>query len=140
MYKRQGFTIVAQEIKSLANQTWRATEEIQSQIGAIRDSSSEAIGAIDAMNTTVGSLNQISGNVATVVEQQNAAAANIAQIIRRAADETVFAAGHIDIVCRIAAETDEAASHVAESADKLSRQSVHLDTEVAQFLGRIRAA
>jgi len=135
-----GFTIVAQEIKSLANQTWRATEEIQSQIGAIRDSSSEAIGAIDAMNTTVGSLNQISGNVATVVEQQNAAAANIAQIIRRAADETVFAAGHIDIVCRIAAETDEAASHVAESADKLSRQSVHLDTEVAQFLGRIRAA
>lgn len=135
-----GFTIVAQEIKSLANQTWRATEEIQSQIGAIRDSSSDAIGAIDAMNATVGSLNQISGNVATVVEQQNAAAANIAQIIRRAADETVFAAGHIDIVSRIAAETDEAASHVAESADKLSRQSVHLDAEVAQFLGRIRAA
>lgn len=135
-----GFTIVAQEIKSLANQTWRATEEIQNQIGAIRDSSTDAIGAIDAMNATVGSLNQISSNVATVVEQQNAAAANIAQIIRRAADETVFAAGHIDIVSRIAAETDEAASHVAESADELSRQSVHLDTEVAQFLSRIRAA
>lgn len=135
-----GFTIVAQEIKSLANQTWRATEEIQSQIGAIRDSSTEAIDAIDAMNATVGSLNQISGNVATVVEQQNAAAAGIAQLIRRAADETVFAAGHIDIVSRIAAETDEAASHVAESADELSRQSVHLDAEVAQFLGRIRAA
>lgn len=135
-----GFTVVAQEIKSLANQTWRATEEIQNQIGAIRESSTEAIVAIDAMNATVGSLNQISGNVATVVEQQNAAAAGIAQIIRRAADETVFAAGHIDIVSRIAAETDEAASHVAESADKLSRQSVHLDSEVAQFLGRIRAA
>lgn len=135
-----GFTVVAQEIKSLANQTWRATEEIQSQIGAIRESSTEAIDAIDAMNATVGSLNQISGNVATVVEQQNAAAANIAHIIRRAADETVFAAGHIDIVSRIAAQTDEAASHVAESADKLSRQSVHLDAEVAQFLGRIRAA
>lgn len=135
-----GFTVVAQEIKSLANQTWRATEEIQNQIGAIRESSTEAIVAIDAMNATVGSLNQISGNVATVVEQQNAAAAGIAQIIRRAADETVFAAGHIDIVSRIAAETDEAASHVAESADMLSRQSVHLDSEVAQFLGRIRAA
>lgn len=135
-----GFTVVAQEIKSLANQTWRATEEIQSQIGAIRESSTEAIVAIDAMHATVGSLNQISGNVATVVEQQNAAAAGIAQIIRRAADETVFAAGHIDIVSRIAAETDEAASHVAESADKLSRQSVHLDNEVAQFLSRIRAA
>ena len=47
-----GFTIVAQEIKSLANQTWRATEEIQSQIGAIRDSSSEAIGAIDGLERT----------------------------------------------------------------------------------------
>ncbi|MBD3849274.1 methyl-accepting chemotaxis protein [Bosea sp. OAE752] len=135
-----GFTIVAQEIKSLATQTWRATEEIQGQIEAIHQSGSEAIAAIDAMNLTIGSLNQISGAVAIVVEQQNVATAGIAENIRQAADETVTAAGHIDIVSRVAAETDEAASHIALSADELSLQSSHLDAEVAQFLGRVRAA
>lgn len=135
-----GFTIVAQEIKSLANQTWSATEEIQGQIEAIHRSGSEAIAAIDVMNQTIGSLNQISGAVATVVEQQNAATAGIAANIRQAADETVAAASHIDIVSRVAAETDEAASHIAQSADQLSLQSSHLDAEVAQFLGRVRTA
>lgn len=135
-----GFTIVAQEIKSLANQTWRATEEIQGQIGAIHASGAEAIAAIDAMNATIGSLNEISGTVAVVVEQQNAATAGIADNIRQAADETIAAASNIDIVSRVAAETDEAAGHIAESADRLSMQSSHLDAEVAQFLGRVRAA
>lgn len=135
-----GFTIVAQEIKSLANQTWRATEEIQGQIEAIHRSGSEAIAAIDAMNETIGSLNQISGTVAVVVEQQNAATTGIADNIRQAADETIAAASNIDIVSRVAAETDEAASHIAQSADELSLQSTHLDAEVAQFLGRVRAA
>ncbi len=134
-----GFTIVAQEIKALANQTWRATEEIQGQIEAIHSSGAEATAALDAMNATIGSLNHISGMVAVVIEQQNAATAGIAENIRQAADETIAAASHIDIVSRVATETDEVASHIAESADRLSRQSTHLDAEVAQFLDRIRA-
>ena len=77
--------------------------------------------------------------VAVVIEQQNAATAGIAENIRQAADETIAAASHIDIVSRVATETDEVASHIAESADRLSRQSTHLDAEVAQFLDRIRA-
>lgn len=135
-----GFTIVAQEIKSLANQTWRATEEIQGQIEAIHRSGSEATAAIDAMNATICSLNDISSTVAVVIEQQNAAAAGIVENIRQAAGETVTVASHIDIVSRVATETDEVAGHIADSADRLSRQSTHLDAEVAQFLGRIRAA
>lgn len=135
-----GFTVVAQEIKSLASQTWQATEEIRGQIEAIHRSGGEAIGAIDAMNTTIGSLNEISGTVAVYIEQQNAATNGIAENIRQAADETISAANHIDIVSRVAAETGEAASHVADSADQLSHQSHHLDTEVAQFLSRIRVA
>lgn len=133
-----GFTVVAQEIKSLANQTWRATEEIQGQIEAIHRSGADAIAAIDTMNVTIESLNAISGTVAVVVEQQNAATAGIADNIRQAADETIAAASNIDIVSRVAAETDEAAGHIAESADRLSLQSSHLDAEVAQFLGRVR--
>ncbi|SFJ27126.1 methyl-accepting chemotaxis protein [Bosea sp. OK403] len=135
-----GFTVVAQEIKTLANQTSRATEKIQGQIEAIRSSSEDAIRAIDAMNTTIGSLNEVSAAVATVVEQQSAATAGIASNIQVAAKETVSASGNIEIVSRIATETGAAAAFVAESADRLDRQSADLDLEVAQFLERIREA
>jgi methyl-accepting chemotaxis protein len=135
-----GFAVVAQEVKALANQTSRATEDIQGQIEAIRTSSDDAIRAIDTMYKTIGSLNEISAAVAAVVEQQNAATVGIARNIEAAAKETVAAADNIEIVSRVAAEAGEAASFVAESADKLAQQSAHLDTEVAEFLGRIRAA
>lgn len=135
-----GFAVVAQEVKALANQTSRATEDIQSQIEAIRTSGDDAIRAIDAMYMTIGSLNEVSAAVAAVVEQQNAATVGIAHNIEAAARETVAASGNIEAVSRVAAEAGEAASFVAESADKLARQSAQLDIEVAQFLGRIRAA
>ncbi|TCR63526.1 methyl-accepting chemotaxis protein [Bosea sp. BK604] len=135
-----GFAVVAQEVKALANQTSRATEDIQSQIEAIRTSSDDAIRAIDAMYTSIGSLNQVSAAVATVVEQQSAATIGIAHNIDAAAKETVTAASNIEIVSKVAAEAGEAASYVAQSADRLAEQSAQLDTEVAQFLGRIRAA
>ncbi|MFC5421636.1 methyl-accepting chemotaxis protein [Bosea eneae] len=135
-----GFAVVAHEIKGLADETWRATEQIQSQIDAIGVSGADAVQAIDAMTATIETLNQISRAVAIVVEKQNVATAGIAENVRRAASETVTAGGHIDIVNRVAGETGEAAHHVADSADALARQSADLDTEVAQFLGRIRAA
>lgn len=135
-----GFAVVAQEIKGLADETWRATEQIQNQIDAIGLSGADAIEAIDTMTATIDTLNQISGAVAAVVEKQNVATAGIAANVKRAADETVTAGGHIDIVSRVAEETGEAANHVADSADVLSRQSADLDTEVADFLGRIRVA
>ncbi|MGX1790072.1 methyl-accepting chemotaxis protein [Bosea sp. NPDC055332] len=135
-----GFAVVAHEIKGLASETWRATEQIQSQIDAISLSGADAVKAIDTMTATIDTLNQISGAVAMVVEQQNIATAGIAEHVKQAASETVTAGGHIDIVSRVAEETGEAANHVADSADVLSRQSADLDTEVAQFLGRIRVA
>ncbi|WP_089174763.1 methyl-accepting chemotaxis protein [Bosea sp. AS-1] len=139
-HARGGFSVVAQEIKSLAEQTSHATEAIQSQIDAIHYSSRTAISAIDTMNTTIGSLNRISSQVAAVVEQQTSAAAGIAANLGRVANETVVAGEHIEFASRMATETDAAASHIAESADTLSQQSTHLDQEVAQFLGHIRAA
>ncbi|RDJ27307.1 chemotaxis protein [Bosea caraganae] len=135
-----GFAVVAQEVKALANQTSQATQEIQSQIEAIRTSSELAIRAIDTMYMTIGSLNEISAAVATVVEQQNAATVGIAHNIEAAAKETILAADNIEAVSRVAAEAGEAASYVAQSADRLAAQSAQLDIEVAQFLGRIRAA
>ncbi len=96
--------------------------------------------AAPSMNDTIGSLNRISGHVAAVVEQQTAAAVGLAANIGRVANETVVAGEHIEFASRMATETDVAAGQIADSADRLSRQSTHLDQEVAQFLGHIRAA
>ena len=74
------------------------------------------------------------------MEQQNAATAGITRNIQVTANEAVTISSNIEIVSRVAAETGQAANYVAESADELARQSAHLDVEVAQFLGRIRAA
>jgi methyl-accepting chemotaxis protein len=135
-----GFAVVAHEVKALANQTSQATEEIQGEIAAMRRSSEDASRAIDIMNLTIGSLNQMSAAVAVVMEQQNAATAGITRNIQVTANEAVTISSNIEIVSRVAAETGQAANYVAESADELARQSAHLDVEVAQFLGRIRAA
>ena len=78
--------------------------------------------------------------VAAVIEQQNIATTGIASNIEIAAEETIAASRNIEIVSRFAAETGDAATFVADSADRLAEQSVHLDREVAQFLGRIRTA
>ncbi|MGO4735026.1 methyl-accepting chemotaxis protein [Bosea sp. 2KB_26] len=138
-HSSSGFAVVAQEVKALAHQTSLATEDTQRQIEAIRNSSGETIRAIDTMNTTIGSLNEVSAAVATVVEQQNAATSGIARNIEAAAHETIATSGNIEFVSKVAAEAGQAAAFVAESANRLAAQSAHLDTEVAQFLGRIRA-
>jgi methyl-accepting chemotaxis protein len=135
-----GFIVVAQEVKALATQTSRATENIQRQIEAIRSSSSDAIHAIKAMDGMIRSLNDVSTAVAVVVEQQNEATAGIARTIHLAAQDTLAVTGTIEVVDRAASEAGSTAGLVSDSADQLAVQANHLDTEVTQFLTRIRAA
>lgn len=135
-----GFAVVAQEVKTLAGQTSKATENIQRQIAAIRQSSTEALSAIDVMNQMIGSLNDVSTAVAAVVGQQTHATAGIGDTIELAARETVAVSDTIGVVDRVAAESGSVAGFVATSADLLSVQAGQLGTEVAQFLDRIREA
>lgn len=135
-----GFAVVAQEVKALAGETSRATANIQRQITAIRQSSSEALSAIDIMNEMIGSLNDVSTAVAAVVGQQAQATVGIGNTIELAARETLAVSDTISVVDRVAAESGSAAGFVATSADRLSVQAGQLDTEVAQFLGRVRNA
>lgn len=135
-----GFVVVAQEVKALASQTSRATENIQRQIEAIRRSSSDAIQAIGAMNGMIESLNDVSIAVAVVVEQQNEATAGIARTIHLAAQDTLAVTGTIEVVDRAASRTGSTAGLVSDSADQLAVQANQLDTEVTHFLSRIRAA
>lgn len=136
----RGFAVVAGEVKALAGQTAAATSEIQSQIQAIRNSSDEAIGAIDAMNRTISTLREISAAVSSVVEKQSTATTGIAANVGQAAQQTVTTTGNIRIVSRFASEAGQVADFVALSADNLATTADELQTAVDQFLLRIRAA
>ena len=136
----KGFAVVATEVKSLAAQTSKATEEIASQIGAVQSVTSDAVSAIEAINKTIGEINSVSFSIMAAVEEQSAVTNGIAGSVSDAAQGTRTVESDIDRVTRAAAETDEAATAMTQAARELQDGSVKLDGAVAAFLGRIRAA
>ena len=136
----KGFAVVAAEVKNLANQTARATEEIGAQIASVQSSTGDAVVAIAAIDKTVGTLDQIAASIASAVEQQSASTREIARNVQQAAagagDVNVNIAG----VREAAAESGSAASQVLASAGDIAKQAETLRGEVARLLERVRAA
>jgi methyl-accepting chemotaxis protein len=136
----KGFAVVASEVKTLAGQTARATEEIGSQITAIQTATGEAVGAIQRIDGTIGQLSEISAAIAAAVEQQSAATREIASNVQQAARGTDEVATNIVGVTQSSGEVGAAAQQVLGSASELSQQSERLKVEVDQFLRGIRVA
>src|SRR5690606_14889742 len=84
----KGFAVVASEVKTLANQTARATEEIGQHIGGIQSATGEAVGAIQGITATIAEINEIAGSIASAVEQQGAATREISRNVQEAARGT----------------------------------------------------
>jgi len=136
----KGFAVVAGEVKQLAGQTARATEEIAAQIAAIQAATGEAVGAITGIGTTIGEMSEIAGTIAAAVEQQGAATREIAGNVTEAARGTAEISSHIAGVTHAADETGSAAEQVLGVAHGLSRQAESLRREVAGFVTGIRGA
>jgi methyl-accepting chemotaxis protein len=136
----KGFAVVASEVKSLANQTAKATEDISAQIAAIQEATSGAVTAIGGISGTIAEMNDISTGIAAAIEQQSAAVDEIARNIQQAAAGTQQVSGNIADVTHTASETGAASNQVLSAAGDLSRQSETLNREVEQFLTGIRAA
>jgi len=134
----KGFAVVANEVKSLANQTAKATDEIGSQIAAVQNATRDAVGAIGAIATTIGQINDISGSIAAAVEEQGAATQEIARNVQQAAMGTQEVTGTIARVSAAAFETGNAAREVLGSAEQLNRHSMELNNEVERFVRDIR--
>jgi methyl-accepting chemotaxis protein len=136
----KGFAVVATEVKSLAAQTSKATEEIASQIGAVQSVTGDAVAAIEAINKTIGEINSVSFSIMAAVEEQSAVTNGIAGSVSDAAGGTRSVETDIGRVTRAADETGTAASAMNDAARHLKQGSVELDRAVSGFLGRIRAA
>lgn len=136
----KGFAVVASEVKSLANQTAKATEDISGQISAIQHSTEQAVAAIVSIGKIVGEVSQVSDAISSAVIEQNSATQEIARNVQEAARGTADVSESVAGVMQTAGETGAAAGVVLETANSVSEQSARLRTEVQSFLDTIRAA
>jgi methyl-accepting chemotaxis protein len=136
----KGFAVVAAEVKNLAQQTSRATEQITSQIAAIQSSTRTTVGAIRGVGATIRKVNEISQAVAAAIEQQDAATQEIARNTQQAFTGTQQVAGDIAEVTNVAADSGAAAERTRESAGDLAREAEELSSELATFLAKVRTA
>ena len=136
----KGFAVVASEVKSLANQSANATDEIGQQIADIRQATATSAEAIKEIAKTVQQINEISTTIASSVEEQNASTDEISQSAQQAATGTEQVNQNIASVTAAAGETGQAAEQVLNSASELSEQAAALQTQVRKFLDEVRAA
>ena len=136
----KGFAVVASEVKSLANQTAKATDEIASQIGAIQSATNDAVTAIKGIGEKIAEMDEVSTQIASAVEEQGAATGEISRNSQEAATGTQEVSSNVAGVTQAASETGSAASQVLEAAGDISKQAELLRGEVDKFLVEVRAA
>jgi len=136
----KGFAVVAGEVKSLATQTAKATEEIAQQIGSIQDATTGAASAIRSIAETVEQINEIASNISAAVEEQGAATQEIARNVQQASSGTRTVATNVAAVSKTATETGGSAGLVLEASGQLAQQSDSLRRQVDGFIAQIRTA
>ncbi|WP_114008405.1 methyl-accepting chemotaxis protein [Cohaesibacter intestini] len=136
----KGFAVVAAEVKGLANQTSKATDEISQQIQAVQAETDGAVDAIKIITDTIEQMNQISSEISEAVQQQGFANQEIARNIQEASVGTKEVSTNISSVSAAAIETGDAARLVSQSASELQREATNLRNGVQGFLSQVRQA
>jgi methyl-accepting chemotaxis protein len=136
----RGFAVVAQEVKALAAQTAKATDEIGKQILDMQSATQESVDAIKQIGVVILQISDVSGVIAAAVEEQGAATREIARNVQMASDGAARVGSAIADVYQGAADTGSASGQVLSSAQSLSDQASQLKLEVDSFLASIRAA
>jgi methyl-accepting chemotaxis protein len=136
----RGFAVVAQEVKALASQTAKATDEIGVQIAGMQTATQEAVGSIKLISSTIGKISEITSAISAAIEEQGAATQEISGNIQRTAAGTTQVAGTIAEVSQGATQTGAASSQLLSSAKQLSEATTSLQSEIDGFLRSIAAA
>jgi methyl-accepting chemotaxis protein len=136
----KGFAVVAGEVKALASQTARATDEISQQITSIQEETKHSVSAIGGITRVIEQIRAISAGIAAAVEQQGAATREIARNVEQAAEGTSLVSAGVATIAEGASSVVTGAARVAGSADDLAANSTRLQTEVTGFLAEIRGS
>ncbi|WP_349370151.1 methyl-accepting chemotaxis protein [Salinarimonas sp.] len=136
----KGFAVVAAEVKSLAAQTAKATDEIAEQIRGIQDVTGDAAASIEQIAEAIRTLNSYASGIAAAVEEQNVATQEIARNVAEASAGTNEVSSNIVGVRQAAATTGSAAEQILGSAESLDAQAGELRARVTEFLQAVRAA
>jgi methyl-accepting chemotaxis protein len=135
----KGFAVVAGEVKNLATQTAKATEEIYNQVNTVQARTKEAVDAIASIAATIGRINEIAEAIAAAVEEQGAATAEIARNVQEASagtQEVSHALGHLT---EATAQAGSSAQSVQGIARRLTTETQSLDREVHHFMESMRS-
>ncbi len=136
----KGFAVVAAEVKALANQTSRATEDIAQQVAAIQEATKGAVGEIGSIGRTIHQLTSVSTSIAAAVDEQAATTREIANSIQLAAGNTQRASGEIKSVEQAANHAAAAVGEIGGWTARLSARAQDLEAKVTSFFNRVRAA
>jgi methyl-accepting chemotaxis protein len=135
----KGFAVVAGEVKTLANQTARATDEISAKVVEMQAATAQSVEAVKAIGKTISRISEIATGIAAAVDQQNAATGEIARNVHQAAEGTAEVSSSIVEVARGAAEVGGASSEVLGAAGQLTRNAEALRSQVDGFLDKIKS-
>ncbi|MBC2858931.1 methyl-accepting chemotaxis protein [Stappia sp. 28M-7] len=136
----KGFAVVAAEVKELANQTSKATEEIGAQIAAIQGSTGEAVAAIGEIAQIMQEVNGYTASIASAVEQQGAATNDISRSVQQAAEGTGSVTRNMEMLAHTVDSTSAAADNVLDASGAMSRNTDALRGEIDRFLKDVAAA
>ncbi|WP_269583898.1 methyl-accepting chemotaxis protein [Roseibium sp. Sym1] len=136
----KGFAVVAAEVKELATQTSKATEEISSQINEIQNATKESVIAIGEIAETMTEVNTYTAAIASAVEQQGSATAEISQNVQKAAEGTGAVSSSMSQLSQAVDQTSSSADMVLSASGELTQKTDELKREVEQFLNEVAAA
>lgn len=135
----KGFSVVANEVKELAGQTTKATEEIAAQVNRVQTDTNEVVRSIQEISETIEVINKTASSIAAAVEQQSAATREISRNTQEVSNGTQDVSSNIQGVTQSVGVTTEAATKVGEAASRVSLQAKELNEQVEQFIAQIRA-
>ncbi|MBX2830831.1 MAG: HAMP domain-containing protein [Rhodospirillales bacterium] len=134
----KGFAVVAGEVKSLANQTDKATGDIQTQVDGIQGSSTRSVSEIESISTTIERINEFCNAIAAAVEQQGAATREIADSVQRAASGTQEVSQNVSAVSDASNMVSAEANSLLKSSSEMRELAQRLRDEVLGFLKSVR--
>ncbi len=134
----KGFAVVASEVKNLANQTAKATDDVQAQIEAMTSATASVVEAMRGVGGVIETVNSVASSISAAIEEQGAATRNISANVNEAAQGVASVSNSLTMVCSHATATGSASAEVAAAARAVSSQSERMQAEVSTFLSRIR--